>query len=80
MKTKNVYYSEKQAACYRYLGRHSDKREVMNQIRLDDGQTVVYTEICDGASMSLWDDQKLIASIPYEGEFDYSRCTTKGFW
>ena len=79
MKTKNVYYSEKQAQLYRDFGVRG-KRKVKNQIRLDDGRTVTYTEICDGASSSLWDDLKLIGSIPYEGEFDYSRCTTVGFW
>lgn len=88
MKTKNVYYSERQAQCYRDINERGGMPNAhgglsmvdLNRIRLDDGRVVTYTEICDGKSTSRWDDLKLIGSIPYEGDFDYSRCTTKGYW
>jgi azurin len=88
MKTKNVYYSEKQAQRYRNVNERGGMPNLrgglsmmaLNQIRLDDGRVVAYTEICDGESTSLWDDLKLIGSIAYDGDFDYSRCTAKGYW
>ncbi len=89
MKTKNVYYSEKQAQHYRDINACGGMPKpfggwikiTVGQIRLDDGRVITYTEISDRVPFhDGWGDAKLIGSIPYDGNFDYSRCTTKGYW
>ena len=97
LETKNmsgwIFGSEKQAQCYRDTnmmgglhtsigGRNVRRMRAVNQICLDDGRVVTYTEISPEIPFSDgWGDAKLICSISYEGDrFPYSRCTTKGYW
>jgi hypothetical protein len=89
MKTKNVYYSERQAQCYKGINENGGVPSAfgggfslmtLNQIRLDDDSVVTYTEISDGDPSGKWGDYKFIGTVTYDNIFPYSRCTTKGYW